>query len=824
MWIALDKLDSSCDKVGKDTIAQISQMRAEFSLSLMRIERNLAEAKLATVQQHDVSTPPARDASDRQHETLMTLSAMLQRCHSKASDMIVALTILNALTFYGRRQRQAAVSEAYAGTFEWIFQNKFVSWLESSNPIFWISGKPGSGKSTLMKHLVNDPRTTLTLQSWSNPQELFISDYFFWVNGTSLQRSSTGLLRSVLYEILRQNMGIIRDVLPEAWSSVRIYCDASSPLSLPSEFLEWTEKTLLEASQRLSTVQPTGRFCFFVDGLDEYFSEHDKDHDYLLHTLGCLTKAGAKLCVASRPWNVFEEAYGNDLSHKLYLEDLNRGDIQHYVIEKLTTHRNFAGINPTEAEDIVEEIIDKSQGVFLWVRLAVRSLVEGLRNRDSVVLLRRRLREFPDDLNGFFKYMFDSLDPIYRPRLSHMFQIALAADQPLSLIAYWCLDKIEDERDTGPEPYPQPFTCTESLQIVEDMKFRINGRSRGLLETTKAGHTRRERGRHIKDDADPHVDFLHRTVKDYILTTEVQTMLKEWQRGTFNADLTLCKVILMEYKLRVGESGDRIKHLMELFFTAASRAEKTDTASNLLLQAYFEDFEKIVAEHVQSRPHNEMHPWKRMDGCDSLLEVLLKYNMRECFARKIAKRPASQLEKLCCYHTLSTNSEITPTSLDTDSIFEYMILLLSPEHPIKTDTSFLTRVKAQLETLDYPDALQMLIGLSRYDFVDSMTKLDAQFRRGLTQVPTSIQWEELSNYLDDALLLPGGHVLRPSVVSQDKESATAVHKSSTSSAVSVAHLSESVVADGTGLVQHTQPVLQQTWSQWWFANVFCKSK
>jgi hypothetical protein len=821
MWIALDKLDSSCDKVGKDTIAQISQMRAEFSLSLTRIEENLADAKLAIVQKYNVSTPPARDASDRQHETLITLLAMLQRCQSKASDMIVALAILNALTFNGRRQRQAAVSEAYAGTFEWIFQIKFVSWLESSDPIFWISGKPGSGKSTLMKHLVNDPRTTLALQSWSNPQELFISDYFFWVNGTSLQRSSTGLLRSVLYEILRQNMGIIRDVLPEAWSSVSICCDDSSPFNLPSHFLEWTEKTLLEACQRLSTAQPTGRFCFFVDGLDEYFSEHDKDHDYLLHTLGCLTKAGVKLCVASRPWNVFEEAYGNDLSHKLYLEDLNRGDIQHHVIEKLTTHRNFAGINAKEAGDIVEEIIDKSQGVFLWVRLAVRSLIEGLRNRDSVVLLRRRLHDFPDDLNGFFKYMFDSLDPIYRPRLSHMFQIALAADQPLSLIAYWCLDRIEDERDTGPEPYPQPFTCTESLQIVEDMKFRINGRSRGLLETTKASRTQRDR--HIRDDTDPHVDFLHRTVKDYILTTEVQTMLKEWQRGTFDADLTLCKVILMEYNLRVGESGDRIQHLMELFFTAASRAEKTDTASNLLLQAYFEDFEKIVTQHVQSRPHDEMHPWKRMGGCDSLLEVLLKYNMRECFAQKIAKRPASQLEKVCCYHTLSANSENTPTSLDTDSIFEYMSLLLSPEHPLKTDTSFLTRVKAQLKTLDYPDALRMLIGLSRYDFVDTMTKLDAQFRKELTQAPTSMQWEELSIYLDDASLLPEGHDLRPSVVSQEQESATAGHEPSKSSAVTVAHLPESAVADGKGLVQHTQPVLQQTWSQWWFANMFSKS-
>jgi hypothetical protein len=817
MWEALDKLDNSNDKVSKDTLAQISKMRAEFSLSLMRIERDLSEARLAIEQQQDFSTTPARDTTSMHQQTLMTISAMLLRCQSKATDMVIAITILNALTFGGRRQRQVAVPEAYPGTFEWIFQNKLASWLESPDPIFWISGKPGSGKSTLMKHLVNDPRTHSILQNWSGPEKLVIADYFFWINGTSLQRSSKGLLRSFLYEILRQNMSITKDVLPEVWSSVSAHCDTSSPSNFPSESLEWSEKTLLEAFQRLPAVQATAKFCFFVDGLDEYFSENDKDHDYLLFILGCLTKAGVKLCVASRPWNVFEEAYGNDMSRKLYLEDLNRKDIEHYVLSRLTTHRNFAGIDPTEADDIVKEIIGKSHGVFLWVRLAVRSLIEGLRNCDSVVLLRRRLREFPDDLNGFFKYMFESLDPIYRPRLSHMFQIALAANEPLSLIAYWYLDRIEDERDTGSEPSTEPFTCMESLQIMEVMKFRINGRSRGLLETTKDYHTQRKGGKEIEDHVDPHVDFLHRTVKDYILTTEVQTMLKEWQRGTFEADLTLCKVILTEFKLRVGESRDRINPLMGLFYSAASRAEKSDAAPNLLLEAYLEDFENSVARHAQSCPQEDLSSW-RLVGCYSSLDVLLMFNMRKSFVRRIETRPPSQLEKVYCYHTMLANCEHVPPSLDKDSVFEYMNLLLSSDHPIKTDPSFLDTVKTLMKIHDGLNAMGMLVGLSRYDFVEKKTKLDAQFRNRLTKLLSSDEWNILSDHLSKAVQSSVGIAPRPTSFFRGAVTAvTAVH-------LPIANLPESAVAHGTELKQHSEPMVPRKSRQSWFKNLLRKSK
>lgn len=43
----------------------------------------------------------------------------------------------------------------------------FLRWLSSGNGIFHISGKLGSGKSTLMKFLCDHERTTVELQKWA---------------------------------------------------------------------------------------------------------------------------------------------------------------------------------------------------------------------------------------------------------------------------------------------------------------------------------------------------------------------------------------------------------------------------------------------------------------------------------------------------------------------------------------------------------------------------------------------------------------------------------------------------------------------------------
>lgn len=55
----------------------------------------------------------------------------------------------------------------------------FVHWLASSDDIFWIIGKAGSGKSTLIKLIDDDPRTKEGLSQWID--NICVRDESWWI-------------------------------------------------------------------------------------------------------------------------------------------------------------------------------------------------------------------------------------------------------------------------------------------------------------------------------------------------------------------------------------------------------------------------------------------------------------------------------------------------------------------------------------------------------------------------------------------------------------------------------------------------------------------
>lgn len=209
------------------------------------------------------------------------------------------------------------------------------------------------------------------------------------------------------------------------------------------------------------------------------------------------------------------------------MQELNKPDMQLFVNDRLGSHRNFAAPKESEAVAIVSGIVNESQGVFLWVRLVVRSLLEGLRNRDSIGLLRQRLEAFPSDLNEFFRHMFDSLDPIYRTSLAHMFQIALTALRPMTPIAYWFLDDIMWYPDLALAIPVQNYVGQLTAEKLREVCICVNGRSKGLMELRWFDRDAivdddiLEMAHHDHGKVRAEVNFLHRTVKDYLITEEI---------------------------------------------------------------------------------------------------------------------------------------------------------------------------------------------------------------------------------------------------------------------------------------------------------------
>lgn len=95
------------------------------------------------------------------------------------------------------------IDDPFQDTFKWVFDlPKFRHWLQKGSEMFWIYGKPGSGKSTLMKFIFQSERTWQLLHNWREGSLELKAGFFFHYRGSALQKSFEGVLRSLIAQIL----------------------------------------------------------------------------------------------------------------------------------------------------------------------------------------------------------------------------------------------------------------------------------------------------------------------------------------------------------------------------------------------------------------------------------------------------------------------------------------------------------------------------------------------------------------------------------------------------------------------------------------------
>jgi hypothetical protein len=146
-----------------------------------------------------------------------------------------------------------------------------------------------------------------------------------------------------------------------------------------------------------------------VDGLDEFNGDHAELATFFRDISS--TNDHIKFCLSSRPWPVFDDIF--ELMPGLQLQDLTHNDIKLYVEDHLGNNKRMLELqeeDPVNASRLINEIVEKARGVFLWAKLVVQSLMAGLRNCDDVSRLRKRLAELPADLETLYSLMLNSVD------------------------------------------------------------------------------------------------------------------------------------------------------------------------------------------------------------------------------------------------------------------------------------------------------------------------------------------------------------------------------------------------------------------------------
>jgi hypothetical protein len=335
--------------------------------------------------------------------------------------------------------------------------------------------------------------------SCADTVKIIIAGFFFWNSGASMQMSQQGLIRTLLHDILKQCSVLDQVAFPNEWEAYCLFEDYSDE--------PWTWTELVRALKTIIKVGSESRkFVFLIDGLDEFSGNHTD----LINLISSLIDQGnVKVCVASRPWVVFEDAFSHAPS--LMLQDLTYPDIIYYVSTKLHDNAGFRALENEEsvyASRIVDEVAKKSSGVFLWVSLVVHSLMEGITSGDRISDLQDRLDALPTDLEDLFTKILDTIEPLYRKQACKLFHLVRATNKPLTLLqmAFADTDNIDSLID-----FPMRFLSFEEKESkAERMRRRLNSRCKGLLEPARP--TLWE----INHHADLTVQYLHRTVRDHM--------------------------------------------------------------------------------------------------------------------------------------------------------------------------------------------------------------------------------------------------------------------------------------------------------------------
>ncbi|KAK7179092.1 hypothetical protein DPSP01_014134 [Paraphaeosphaeria sporulosa] len=383
--------------------------------------------------------------------------------------------LFDSLRFDQIDVRQTTIKNAHDKTCKWLLTKpEYIDWLDTTklgehHGFLWIKGKPGTGKSTLMKFALDNAPQTMTRT---------VISFFFNARGEDLEKSTIGTYRSLLLQLLEYHPALqcVFDTLHHSTSRI-------------SENYQWSIESLKLLLWR--AIQKLGKSSVvcFIDALDECEEWQVRDMIQFFEQLGKLaveSRIHFQVCFASRHYPHITIQKG--LSLVLEGQEGHDQDITNYIHSELKIGHSKV------AKQIRRELQEKASGIFMWVILVV-----GILNKEydsgRIHTLQRRLSDIPGDLHKLFHDIL-TRDSQYRDELVLCIQWTLFAKQPLSpeQLYFAILSEVE----------PEAVLKLDFNEITIDVikRFILNS-SKGLAEITKS--------------RTPKVQFIHESIKDFLL-------------------------------------------------------------------------------------------------------------------------------------------------------------------------------------------------------------------------------------------------------------------------------------------------------------------
>ncbi|EGX90688.1 hypothetical protein CCM_07108 [Cordyceps militaris CM01] len=418
----LEKRVRECEFTVQTCLEQIARQVTLTIIPRQRRNLCLAAAELAAA-----LDCPATTSSDGTRNVLQDMANTVDQALSAAKSHI----ILDLLKFHTLSERFESITQAEESTFRWLLRadgggddasspsaettahaaakERLLRWVRHEHGFFYISGKPGAGKSTLMKLICGHAGFAEHAAAWAGDAQLVTGRFFFWKPGHAEQKSIAGLLRGLLCSMLEQAPPALTGIaFPALWKD----CSPERVAGVAVEHghVQDAFHNILQAAS------DTGRYkvLLMIDGLDEF----DGDHAELLALMRAWVAAypaSVKVCVSSREYGIFEDFFRQ--SPKMRLHELTRGDMVGLIARRLASNALFSSLAEDERRDTMQLMTERAEGVFLWVVMVVAAM-------DDVILsgavtnareLQRSIQDCPTEMDSLLSHLLSTVSIHNRP-------------------------------------------------------------------------------------------------------------------------------------------------------------------------------------------------------------------------------------------------------------------------------------------------------------------------------------------------------------------------------------------------------------------------
>ncbi|KAL8405709.1 hypothetical protein RB596_004537 [Gaeumannomyces avenae] len=390
---------------------------------------------------------------------------------------------LESLAFEHMGDRQMGIKRAHRKTCKWFLTvPEYIDWqgevkMTESNGVLWIKGKAGTGKSTLMKYLLEGAKKGLGGSR--------VVSFFFHARGGELEKSTVGMYRHLIFQILQK---MNENDLAAIWKRFIEDCGLEDPAASP----HWTVD-LLKDLFRAAVLAPGHRLACFVDALDECDESEIRDMLDFFTELGELSLSqGApfRACFSSRHYPHI--TVDKCLELNLDVQNGHECDIVSYLETELKIGKNKT------VKEVRAEMLKSASGIFMWAVLVTQILNREF-DRGNIHSLKKKLKEIPKDLHTLFESIL-TRDEDHKTQLLLCIQWTLYARRPLAPEELYFAIVPYDSEPGEVAIRHQPW---DSEEITRDhMQRFIVSSSKGLVEVTSTKK--------------PTVQFIHESIRDYL--------------------------------------------------------------------------------------------------------------------------------------------------------------------------------------------------------------------------------------------------------------------------------------------------------------------